>query len=46
MVGHLHPWGSAPAYVINRWEGGAVAQCSACLAFLELEGESAAALTA
>jgi len=46
MVGHQHPWGTAPAYVITRGEGGAVAQCSACMEYLQLEGDSAAALTA
>jgi hypothetical protein len=37
MVAHLHPWGSMPAYVINRSEGGYVAQCSACMAYLDLD---------
>jgi hypothetical protein len=44
MVAHMHPAGWVPAYVIGRWEGGTVAQCSACMANLELDGTKAAKL--
>jgi hypothetical protein len=37
MIFHRHTAGPVPAYVISRWEGGTVAQCSACMAFLELD---------
>ena len=42
MVAHVHPMGSVPAYVIDRGEGGYVAQCSACMAYLELYRPAAA----
>jgi len=37
MVFHTHPAGKVPAYVVSRWEGGTLAQCSACMAYMELE---------
>jgi hypothetical protein len=43
MIGHVHPWGAVPAYVIERTDGGSVAQCSDCMAQVRLAGTSAAA---
>jgi hypothetical protein len=39
MITHTHATGVVPAYVISRWEGGTVAQCSGCMAYLELDEE-------
>ena len=36
MITHTHPSGPVPAYVISRWEGGMVAQCSQCMAYRDL----------
>jgi hypothetical protein len=38
MIFHTHAQGKVPAYVISRWEGGTLAQCSHCMAYLELDG--------
>jgi hypothetical protein len=45
LILHTHPGGKVPAYVISRWEGGTVAQCSGCMAYLKLDGTQAAPVT-
>jgi len=42
LITHLHADGPVPAYVISRWEGGVVAQCSRCMGYLDLAGMRAA----
>jgi hypothetical protein len=42
LIFHTHTAGKVPAYVISRSEGGTIAQCSGCLAYVELDGTQAA----
>ena len=42
MITHLHAGGPVTAYIISRWAGGTVAQCSECMAYLELAGTATA----
>jgi hypothetical protein len=37
-VFHTHPSAKVPAYVVPGWDGGTVARCSTCMAYLELDG--------
>jgi len=45
MIFHLHPAGQAPAYVISRFDGALLAQCSECLAYIEVRGTDSLPLT-